>query len=108
MLVANQRTISHLDLDTFFVSVECLKNSSLKGKPLLIGGSSDRGVVASCSYEARKFGVHSAMPMKMAKRLCPHALVISGDHEDYSKYSRVVTEIIKSEVPQFEKASIDE
>lgn len=107
MLTSN-RTIVHLDLDTFFVSVECLKNPRLKGKPLLIGGHSDRAVVAACSYEARRFGIHSAMPMKLARRLCPQAMVMSGDHENYSRYSRLVTDIIADKVPQFEKASIDE
>lgn len=102
------RAIVHMDLDSFFVSVECLKNSSLSGRPLIIGGSSDRGVVASCSYEARKFGVHSAMPMKMALRLCPDALVLRGDMEEYSKYSQWVTEIIAEQAPLFEKTSIDE
>ena len=108
MYLSGQRTISHLDLDSFFVSVECLKNSKLKGKPLLVGGKSDRAVVAACSYEARKFGIHSAMPMKLARRLCPHAVIVGGDMEEYSKYSRVVTEIVKEQVPSFEKASIDE
>lgn len=107
MLTSN-RTIVHLDLDTFFVSVECLKNPKLKGKPLLIGGHSDRAVVAACSYEARRFGIHSAMPMKLARRLCPQAMIMSGDHENYSKYSKLVTDIIADKVPQFEKASIDE
>lgn len=102
------RAILHLDLDSFFVSVECLKNSSLVGKPLLIGGTSNRGVVASCSYEARRFGVHSAMPMKMALRLCPQAIVLRGDMDSYSKYSGVVTDIIAEEAPIYEKASIDE
>lgn len=108
MLISNQRIISHLDLDSFFVSVECLKNSKFKGNPLIVGGQSDRAVVAACSYEARKFGVHSAMPMKLARRLCPQAIVISGDMEEYSKQSRIVTSIIKETVPTFEKASIDE
>ena len=102
------RHIVHCDLDTFFVSVERLQNSDLIDKPVLIGGSSDRGVVASCSYEARKFGVHSAMPMKLALRLCPEAIVVRGDHDQYSKRSRVVTEIISECVPIVEKASIDE
>jgi len=88
------RNIVHFDLDTFFVSVERLKNSKLQGKPVVIGGTSDRGVVASCSYEAREFGVHSAMPMKMVRNLCPDALVIRGDMELYSKYSHMVTDII--------------
>ncbi|WPR74479.1 DNA polymerase IV [Algoriphagus sp. NG3] len=103
-----ERHIVHLDLDTFFVSVERLKNSALKDKPVIIGGSSDRGVVASCSYEARTFGVHSAMPMKLARRLCPSAFYIKGDHDSYSQQSRLVTEVIQEQVPVMEKASIDE
>lgn len=102
------RSIVHLDLDTFFVSVERLVNSSLVGKPVLIGGTSDRGVVSSCSYEARQFGVHSAMPMKLARQLCPEAILIRGDHEQYSKYSHLVTDIISDTVPVYEKTSIDE
>ena len=102
------RNIVHFDLDTFFVSVERLQNSVLTGKPVIIGGTSDRGVVASCSYEARKFGVSSAMPMKLARRLCEQAYFIRGDMEMYSKYSKVVTEIIAEKAPLFEKASIDE
>ncbi|CAN5752879.1 DNA polymerase IV [soil metagenome] len=97
-----------MDLDTFFVSVEYLRNEKLKGKPVLIGGMSDRGVVAACSYEARKFGIHSGMAMKLARRLCSHALVIKSDYDAYSKYSRIVTDIIQDTVPTFEKASIDE
>lgn len=103
-----QRHIAHFDLDAFFVSVECLKNPRLKGKPILIGGTGDRGVVASCSYEARKFGIHSAMPMHLARRLCPEAIIIRGDMESYSNYSRLVTAIMQENVPLFEKASIDE
>lgn len=103
-----ERAILHLDLDAFFASVEQLKNSSLKDKPLIIGGSSRRGVVASCSYEARRFGIHSAMPMKMALHLCPDAIIVKGDMESYSKHSKVITEIIDEESPLFEKASIDE
>jgi len=97
-----------MDLDTFFVSCERLINSKLIGKPVLIGGTSDRGVVASCSYEARKFGVHSAMPMRLAKRLCPEAFIIRGDSGVYSKYSNLVTDIIKEDSPIYEKSSIDE
>src|SRR5688500_7819422 len=104
MFLNNERHIAHLDLDSFYVSVECLKNSQLRGKPLLVGGTGDRGVVAACSYEARKFGIHSAMPMKLAKRLCPHAITLRGDFESYSKYSRLVTDIIKDNVPVVEKA----
>jgi DNA polymerase-4 len=102
------RHIAHFDLDAFFVSVECLKNPRLKGKPLIVGGSGDRGIVASCSYEARKFGIHSAMPIHLARRLCPEAVIIRGDMESYSNYSRLVTEIMQDNVPLFEKASIDE
>ncbi|WP_258104932.1 DNA polymerase IV [Marinoscillum sp. MHG1-6] len=102
------KSILHLDLDTFFVSVERLKNKKLIGKPVLIGGTSDRGVVASCSYEARKFGIHSAMPMKMAKTLCPEAIIMKGNSADYSKHSRMVTEIIQKAVPVMEKTSVDE
>jgi DNA polymerase-4 len=102
------KTIVHLDLDTFFVSVERLVDSSLKGKPVIIGGLSDRGVVASCSYEARKFGVHSAMPMKMAYNLCRDAVIIRGDMDLYTKYSRMVTDVIADKAPVYEKASIDE
>ena len=98
----------HFDLDTFFVSVARLGNSALNGKPVIIGGNSDRGVVASCSYEARKFGVHSAMPMKLAKRLCPSAVYLRGDMDSYSRYSNLVTDIIRDRVPVVEKASIDE
>jgi DNA polymerase IV len=108
MLRLPHRTIAHLDLDAFFVSVECLRNPALKGRPLLVGGHSDRAVVAACSYEARRFGVHSAMPMKLARRLCPQATIISGDMESYSRYSKQVTDIIADKVPQFEKASVDE
>lgn len=102
------RTILHLDLDTFFVSVERLINSGLIGKPVIIGGTSDRGVVASCSYEARRFGVHSAMPMKTAYNLCRDAVFIRGDMDTYTKYSRLVTDVIASKAPVYEKTSIDE
>ena len=102
------RNIIHLDLDAFFVAVERKKDSRLIGRPLIVGGSSRRGVVAACSYEARKFGVHSAMPMYLALQLCPDATVISGDMEAYSQYSHIVTEIIEEKAPMFEKSSIDE
>lgn len=103
-----ERTIVHMDLDSFFVSVERLLDSSLLGKPVIIGGTADRGVVASCSYEARAFGVHSAMPSRLAKQLCPHAIFVRGDHDLYSKYSHMVTDIIEARSPVVEKASIDE
>lgn len=108
MIPHDNRTIVHLDLDTFFVSVERLNNSKLNGLPVIVGGLSDRGVVAGCSYEARTFGVHSAMPMKMARTLCPDAIVIRGDMEQYSRFSGEVTNIIAEQAPVYEKASIDE
>jgi DNA polymerase-4 len=106
--MAGDKHIIHMDQDAFFVSVEVRKNSDLVGKPVIIGGSSDRGVVASCSYEARKFGVHSAMSSRMAKQLCPHAIFIRGNMDEYSKASHEITDILRSRVPLIEKASIDE
>jgi DNA polymerase-4 len=103
-----ERSIIHLDLDAFFVAVERKRNAALRNRPLIIGGSSRRGVVAACSYETRVFGVHSAMPMYLALQLCPEATVISGDMEAYSQHSHLVTEIIAERAPLFEKASIDE
>ncbi|KYG82628.1 DNA polymerase IV [Roseivirga echinicomitans] len=103
-----EKTILHLDMDTFFVSVERLLDSRLIGKPVLIGGVTDRGVVAACSYEARAYGVHSAMPMKRAKELCPDAIQIRGNSATYTNYSEDVTNIIKETVPLYEKSSIDE
>jgi len=108
MIYLNERNILHMDLDTFFVSCERLIDSKLNNKPVLIGGTSDRGVVASCSYEARRFGIHSAMPMRMAKQLCPEAIILRGNSGVYSKYSTMVTDIIKENVPLYEKSSIDE
>ncbi|MCF2218328.1 DNA polymerase IV [Chryseobacterium sp. PS-8] len=102
-----ERAIAHMDLDTFFVSCERLRDSVLENQPVIIGGG-DRGVVASCSYEARKFGVRSAIPIRMALRLCPEAQVIKGDMEYYSNMSHMVTEIIQERVPVLEKASVDE
>jgi len=101
------RAIVHMDLDTFFVSCERLTNSELNGIPLIIGGG-DRGVVASCSYEARYFGVRSAMPIHMAMKLCPQAKIMKGDMELYSKMSHDVTQVIQEKAPIMEKASIDE
>ncbi|WP_121354062.1 DNA polymerase IV [Flavisolibacter nicotianae] len=102
------RSIAHFDLDAFFVSVEVLKNPSLRGKPLIVGGDGQRGIVAACSYEARKFGIQSAMPSLTAKRLCPQAVFLKGSYHEYSHYSRLVTQIIADAVPLYEKASIDE
>jgi DNA polymerase IV len=105
--VNQQRIIAHFDLDAFFVSVEELNDPSLKGKPIIVGGR-ERGVVAACNYEARKFGIHSAMPSKKALQLCPHAIVVSGSRGEYSRFSRWVTQIIADKAPLFEKASVDE
>lgn len=102
------RSIVHFDLDSFFVSVEVLKNSTLKNKPIALGGQGNRGVVSSCSYEARVFGVRSGMPMKTALQLCPELLQIRGDMDQYSYYSNIITDIISEGVPKYEKTSIDE
>ena len=102
-----QRIIAHFDLDSFFVSVEILNNPSLKDKPVIVGGR-ERGVVAACSYAARKFGIHSGMPSKKAFQLCPQLIVANSSRGEYSKYSRWVTQIIAAKAPLFEKASIDE
>ncbi len=106
--MAHQRHIAHFDLDAFFVSVEVLKDPTLQGKPIIVGGDGKRGIVAACSYEARKFGIQSAMPAMTAKRLCPQAIFLKGSYHEYSKYSRQVTQLIADSVPQYEKASIDE
>ena len=103
-----QRYIAHFDLDSFFVSVEVLLNPALKGKPVIVGGSAERGVVSTCSYEARKFGVKSAMPMKTAMQRCPQAIVVQGAYANYAHYSVMVTNVIANRAPLFEKASIDE
>jgi len=104
----SEKSILHLDLDTFFVSVERLIDSRLNGRPILVGGTTDRGVVAACSYEARKFGIHSGMPIKLAKQICPEAVCIRGNTGNYMKYSDMVTEIIREQVPVYEKTSVDE
>jgi len=103
-----KKAILHYDLDTFFISVERLKDSRLNNKPIMLGGTSNRGVVACCSYETRTFGVHAGMPMLLAKRLCPQALIIKGDSDAYGKHSTIITEIIAEQAPLFEKSSIDE
>jgi DNA polymerase-4 len=103
-----KRIIMHIDLDSFFVSVERKFDPSLIGKPVIIGGSTERGVVASCSYEARKYGIHSAMPSKQAAKLCPHAIFLRGNHKLYSEASREVTQIIHDAVPVYQKTSVDE
>ena len=102
------RIILHMDLDSFFVAVERLRDSRLHGRPVIVGGTGDRGVVAACSYEARRFGVHSAMPARMARQLCPDAVFIRGDFDSYGRYSDLVTELIQEKAPLLEKASVDE
>ena len=101
------RAIVHMDLDTFFVSCVRLENPQFNGIPLIVGGG-ERGVVASCSYEARYFGVRSAMPIRMAMQLCPQAKIVKGDMELFSNKSHEVTQIIEEHSPLVEKASIDE
>ncbi len=107
MIPDSLRTVVHMDLDCFFVSVSRLINPKLNNRPVIVGGG-ERGVVAACSYETRVFGVHSAMPIKLAKRLCPEAIIIRGDYDEYSKHSDVVTQIICESVPLYERPSMDE
>jgi DNA polymerase-4 len=106
-MLTYDRHIAHLDMDQFFISIERLRNSKLDGKPILIGGSNDRGIVAACSDEARKFGIHETMPMQVALRLCKFATVVKADYEQYSKQSKLITEIIKDSAPLVEKSSLD-
>jgi len=101
-------TILHMDLDTFFVSCERLIDSSLIGRPILVGGTGNRGVVSAASYEARKYGANSGMSMKLARMRCPEATIIRGNSSTYTKYSKMVTEILQENVPVLEKSSIDE
>jgi DNA polymerase-4 len=102
-------TIFHLDLDAFFVSVERILNPQLVGKPVIVGGDPrGRGVVTTCSYEARKFGLHSAMPIRQAFKLCPDGLFIRGHYEEYSRFSHIVGDILRDMAPQIQQASIDE
>ena len=101
--------VLHLDLDTFFVSCERLRDPSLEGKPVIVGGyGHERGVVAACSYEARKFGIYSSMPLKWAKNACPNAIFIPGDLHLYSSYSKKVAQIIAETAAEYEQASVDE
>src|SRR5881227_3059913 len=103
------RTVFHVDMDAFFVSVEELYDPSLKGKPVVVGGRpNERGVVSAASYAARKFGVHSAMPLRTAYKLCPQAIFVDGHPDRYRAYSRKVRTILGDFSPQVEMASIDE
>ncbi|MEM9527485.1 MAG: DNA polymerase IV [Bacteroidota bacterium] len=108
MIIMFNQAILHLDLDTFFVSVETLKDSGLRGRPVIITGHAGRGIVASCSYAARHYGVRPAMPIRMALRLCPQAIVRKGDLDTYIAYSNTITEIIATRAPLYEKSSIDD
>lgn len=108
IVVLEDRHIVHIDLDSFFVSVERLLYPSLNGKPVVVGGTGDRGVVSSCSYEARRYGIHSAMPGRQARKLCPHAIFVRGSMGEYSKHSKIVTDIIAERSPLMQKSSIDE
>lgn len=103
-----ERKIIHVDLDAFFASVEIIDNPSLKGKPVIVGGSSSRGVVCTCSYEARKYGVHSAMPGFMAKKRCPHGIFLPVRHRRYNEVSREVFKIFYDLTNMVEPLSIDE
>ncbi|MBM4170450.1 MAG: DNA polymerase IV [Ignavibacteria bacterium] len=103
------KTIFHLDMDAFFVSVERILDPSLEGKPVIVGGDPHgRGVVAACSYEARKFGLHSAMPIRNAFRLCPHGVYLHGHHKEYGRLSREVRNLLEKKLPVVQQTSIDE
>src|SRR5512147_3052695 len=109
MVDSRARTIFHVDMDAFFVSVEELKNPELKGKAVVVGGQRDeRGVVSAASYEARKFGVHSAMPLRTEAKLCPHAIFIGGHMALYAEHSRKARAVLQDFSPALEMASIDE
>src|SRR6478735_12066625 len=109
MAPEHQRIVFHVDMDAFFVSVEELYDPSLKGKPVVVGGqANERGVVAAASYAARKFGVHSAMPLRTASRLCPQAIFVEGQPSRYREYSKRVFKVLTRFSPQVEMASIDE
>ncbi len=107
-MLTYDRHIAHLDMDDFYVSVERLRNAKLAGRPVLIGGNGDRGIVAACSSEAAKFGIYPSLPMRTALRLCKYATVVKADYEEYSKQSKLITEVIRDSVPLVEKSAMDQ
>src|SRR3954469_1895394 len=107
-MFADPRAILHVDMDAFFAAIEQLDDPRLRGKPVLVGGDGPRGVVATASYEARPYGCHSAQPMAVAKRLCPHAIVVPGHYSRYREVSDQLFEIMESFTPIVQGLSIDE
>ena len=103
-----EKVILHVDMDAFFASVEQMDNKNLKGKPVVVGGVSERGVVSTCSYEARKYGIHSAMPVFIARQKCPNAIFVKVRHFRYREISNRIFEIFKEVTPLVEPLSIDE
>src|SRR6478609_10164182 len=108
LFVADRRVIAHCDIDAFYASVELLKRPELKGKPLVVAGTGPRSVVTTASYEARKFGIDSAMPAARARALCPQAVFIAPDHDAYRVKSREVWDIVRARIERVQQVGIDE